>query len=144
MISQFRRLALVFMQSSSASTSFAPSSSLTVLSSLTTTLSSTSATLAALTSPDILDHILENLTLAPFTWSLPIEEVLTKRKALRNAALVNKMYWLEPSLDRLWKSLDKFFPLFRLLRAFEKSDLIYVSVWSFHLAEFLFFFVCRC
>ena len=66
-----------------------------------------------------------------------------KRKALRNAALVNKMYWLEPSLDRLWKSLDKFFPLFRLLRAFEKSDLIYVSVWSFH-CELLFFFVCRC
>ena len=123
MNTQFRLLAFVFMQSSSPSTSFAPSSSLS--SSLTTT---PSATLAALTSPDILDHILENLTLTPFTWSLPVEEVLMKRKALRNAALVNKMYWLEPSLDRLWKSLDKFFPLFRLLRSFEKSDLIYVSV----------------
>jgi len=51
------------------------------------------------------------------------------------------MYWLEPSLDRLWKSLDKFFPLFRLLRAFEKNDLIYVSAWSFRLAEWCVIFL---
>jgi len=64
-----------------------------------------SVTLATQTLPNILDHILENLTLIPFTWSLPIEEVLIKRKALRNAALVNKMYWLEPSVEKFGQVL---------------------------------------
>lgn len=48
------------------------------------------------------------------------------RRTLRNAALVNKRDWLEPSLDRLWRSLDKLFPLFRLLKAFWRSDSTYV------------------
>jgi len=64
-----------------------------------------SATLATQTLSNILDHILENLTLTPFTWSLPIEEMLIKRKALRNAALVNKMYWLEPSVEKFGQVL---------------------------------------
>ena len=93
---------------------------------LTTTPPAT-ATQTALTSPDILDHILEHLALTPYSWSYPPDDVVSMRRTLRNAALVNKRDWLEPSLDRLWRSLDKLFPLFRLLRAFWRSDSTYVS-----------------
>ena len=61
-----------------------------------------SATLATQTLSNILDHILENLTLTPFTWSLPIEEMLIKRKALRNAALVDVL--VRTKCGKVWTS----------------------------------------
>jgi hypothetical protein len=130
-----------------------------------------SITHTALTNPDILDLILENLAI-PCLWDLTSslspssssyslasssagvpfdggdvdddddddddvdirgfeemrgEEIVKRRGVLLNVALTNKAIFLEPGLDRLWRSLDKLFPLFRLLRGFYRSDSTFVS-----------------
>jgi hypothetical protein len=88
----------------------------------------TSPTQTALTNPDLLELILENLSIE-HVWELSSEDVVSRRRVLASAALTSKAF-LEPSLDRLWRSLDKLFPLFRLLKAFYRSDSTFVSTSS--------------
>jgi hypothetical protein len=59
-------------------------------------------------------------------WELGSEEVVMRRSVLASAALTCRTF-LEPALDRLWRSLDKLFPLFKLLPAFYRSDSTFVS-----------------
>lgn len=59
-------------------------------------------------------------------WELPHEEVVMRRRVLASTALTCRTF-MEPALDRLWRSLDKLFPLFKLLPAFYRSDLTFVS-----------------
>jgi hypothetical protein len=88
---------------------------------------------AVLTNPDILELILENLSVDR-VWELGREDVVMRRSVLASAALTCRTF-LEPALDRLWKSLDKLFPLFKLLPAFYRSDSTFVSL------EFLCYFL---
>lgn len=81
---------------------------------------------AVLTNPDILELILENLCMDR-VWEYQADEVVIRRRVLAAAALTCRA-WMEPALDRLWRSLDKLFPLFKLLPAFYRSDSTFVSV----------------
>ncbi|XP_006455069.1 hypothetical protein AGABI2DRAFT_209334 [Agaricus bisporus var. bisporus H97] len=79
---------------------------------------------AVLTNPDILELILENLSVDR-VWELESEEVVLRRSVLASTALTCRTF-MEPALDRLWRSLDKLFPLFKLLPAFYRSDSTFV------------------
>ncbi|KAF9442723.1 hypothetical protein P691DRAFT_680885 [Macrolepiota fuliginosa MF-IS2] len=87
-------------------------------------ISRENAATAVLTNPDILELILEDLAVG-YVWEVVPEAVVESRRVLAAAALTCRA-WMEPALDRLWRSLDKLFPLFRLLPAFYRSDTTFV------------------
>ncbi|KDR66436.1 hypothetical protein GALMADRAFT_147866 [Galerina marginata CBS 339.88] len=72
--------------------------------------------------PDILDEICEYLA---YEDDLDTEDAGISRRNLLWAALTCKAF-LEPALDRLWRSLESLFPLLKILPAFIKSDGTYV------------------
>ncbi|KAF9045199.1 hypothetical protein BJ165DRAFT_1528104 [Panaeolus papilionaceus] len=84
--------------------------------------------------PDIIEEICEHLAYSdihyeeddylPFLQTFEID-IRTSRQALRDAALTCKAF-LEPALDRLWRSLDTLFPLLKTLPVFVLSDTTYV------------------
>ncbi|KAJ3544447.1 hypothetical protein NMY22_g2771 [Coprinellus aureogranulatus] len=70
--------------------------------------------------PDILAEICEYL--APYDdLEADPEQVQAARRYLALLALTCKAF-LEPALDRLWRSLDTLYPLFRILPAFVRAD----------------------
>jgi hypothetical protein len=73
--------------------------------------------------PDILDEICENLHDEPEEGG---EATRTSKQNLLWAALTCKAF-LEPALDRLWRTLDSLFPLLKILPSFTQSDGTYVS-----------------
>ena len=75
--------------------------------------------------PDILDEICEYLHDEQDT-QLDAEAARVSRRNLLWVALTCKAF-LEPALDRLWRSLDSLFPLLRILPSFTQSDETYVS-----------------
>lgn len=74
--------------------------------------------------PDILDEICEYLHDEQDNNST--EAARTSKQNLLWVALTCKAF-LEPALDRLWRSLDSLFPLLRILPSFTQSDGTYVS-----------------
>ncbi|KAF8816030.1 hypothetical protein BYT27DRAFT_7077944 [Phlegmacium glaucopus] len=74
--------------------------------------------------PDILDEICEYLHDGQDT-ELDSEAARTSRRNLLCVALTCKAF-LEPALDRRWRSLDSLFPLLRILPSFTQSDGTYV------------------
>lgn len=73
--------------------------------------------------PDILDEICEHLHDEEFEDG---ELTQTSKQNLLWAGLTCKAF-LEPALDRLWRSFDSLFPLLRILPSFKQSDGTYVS-----------------
>lgn len=70
--------------------------------------------------PDILGEICEYL--APYdNLEIDVEQVSEARQNLAWLALTCKAF-LEPALDRLWRSLDTLYPLFKILPAFTRAD----------------------
>lgn len=89
--------------------------------------------------PDILDEVCEYLA---YDHDSPADEVLTSKGNLLNLALTCKAF-IEPALDRLWRSLDCLFPLLKILPAFSQSDGTYVCFLKFQGSTVLIFFCCR-
>jgi hypothetical protein len=79
--------------------------------------------------PDILDEICEYLRDEQDGSS---ELTKPSKQNLLWAGLTCKAF-LEPALDRLWRSLESLFPLLKILPSFTLSDETYVSVffWLF-------------
>lgn len=79
--------------------------------------------------PDILDEICEYLAydydLDPINLDDAVIIDLSRRNLLHIAQTCKA--FLEPALDRLWRSLDSLFPLLKILPAFIRSDGTYVS-----------------
>jgi hypothetical protein len=73
--------------------------------------------------PDILDEVCEYLA---YDHDSAPEDVLTSKGNLLGLALTCKAF-LEPALDRLWRSLNCLFPLLKILPAFSQSDGTYVG-----------------
>ena len=88
----------------------------------TTASSSKSPRLSLHSNPDILDEICEYLS---YDCDADTEEIHLSRRTLLRLALTCKAF-IEPALDRLWRSLDSLFPLLKILPAFGKSDGTYV------------------
>ncbi|KAF9484254.1 hypothetical protein BDN70DRAFT_825915 [Pholiota conissans] len=84
--------------------------------------SSRSSRLPSHSNPDILDDICEYLS---YDCDADTEDIHLSRRTLLRLALTCKAF-LEPALDRLWRSLDSLFPLLKILPAFGKSDGTYV------------------
>ncbi|KAF8965795.1 hypothetical protein BDZ97DRAFT_1729789 [Flammula alnicola] len=72
--------------------------------------------------PDILDEICEYLS---YEYDIDSDDISVSRRTLLWVALTCKAF-LEPALDRLWRSLDSLFPLLKILPAFIQSDGTYV------------------
>ncbi|KIM36384.1 hypothetical protein M413DRAFT_292532 [Hebeloma cylindrosporum] len=72
--------------------------------------------------PDILDEVCEYLA---YDQDSAPDEVSTSKRNLLRLALTCKAF-IEPALDRLWRSLDCLFPLLKILPAFSQSDGTYV------------------
>lgn len=79
--------------------------------------------------PDILDEICEYLHDEDGSNELLAH---ANRQNLLWAGLTCRAF-LEPALDRLWRSLDSLFPLLKILPSFTQSDGTYVS-FGFYLA----------
>ena len=77
--------------------------------------------------PDILDEICEYLHDEQDAELVDSEAARISRQNLLWVALTCKAF-LEPALDRLWRSLDSLFPLLRTLPSFTQSDGTYVSL----------------
>ena len=58
------------------------------------------------------------------------EAARTSKQNLLLVALTCKSF-LEPALDRLWRSLDSLFPLLKILPSFTQSDGTHVSLFFF-------------
>jgi hypothetical protein len=82
-----------------------------------------SPTLPFHSNPDILDEVCEYLA---YDHDSAPEDVFTSKRNLLRLALTCKAF-LEPALDRLWRSLDCLFPLLKILPAFAQSDGTYVG-----------------
>jgi len=77
--------------------------------------------------PDILEEICEYLAIEDdFTHSV---DVSLSRRDLLSVALTCKAF-VEPALNRLWRSLDSLFPLLKILPAFVQSDGTYVRIYN--------------
>ncbi|KAJ3514811.1 hypothetical protein NLJ89_g2149 [Agrocybe chaxingu] len=72
--------------------------------------------------PDILDEICEYLS---YEYDNDPDDISRSRQVLLWVALTCRSF-LEPALDRLWRSLDSLFPLLKVLPAFFQSDDTYV------------------
>lgn len=79
----------------------------------------------ALVDQDLLALIFSSL-LPDDPTTLPREEVVARRKHLRDAALVCKAF-KDPALDRLWTYLDSLLPLIKLLPNLTVLNKQYVS-----------------
>jgi hypothetical protein len=86
--------------------------------------------------PDILDEVCEYLA---YDHDSAPEDVLTSKGNLLGLALTCKAF-LEPALDRLWRSLNCLFPLLKILPAFSQSDGTYVGFVKFLRSTTLIFF----
>jgi len=89
--------------------------------------------------PDILDEVCEYLA---YDHDSPPDDVLTSKTNLLRLALTCKAF-IEPALDRLWRSLDCLFPLLKILPAFSQSDGTYVGFVKFLESTTLIFFSSR-
>lgn len=77
--------------------------------------------------PDILGEICEYLSPNDDLEDLDSPQVVEGRQNLAWLALTCKAF-LEPALDRLWRSLNTLYPLFKILPAFKQTDGTHVRI----------------
>jgi len=87
--------------------------------------------------PDILDEVCEYLA---YDYDSVPEDIFTCKRNLLRLALTCKAF-LEPALDRLWRSLDCLFPLLKILPAFVQSDGTYVCLAKSRMSNILILFL---
>ena len=81
---------------------------------------STSSSVRFHSNPDILAEVCEFLACDDEDYVRETAEIRASRIHLARLARTSTVY-LEPALDRLWRSLDTLFPLLKILPAFVKT-----------------------